>query len=52
MSNKISRKTRLKIYDFSLKLHKNKGFNPYKITKAINKNNSLLEHYWEMEHCA
>ncbi len=37
MSNEISRKTRLKIYDLSLKLHKNKGFNPYKIAKTINK---------------
>lgn len=37
MSNEISRGTRLKIYDLSLKLHKNKGFSPYKITKIVNK---------------
>ncbi len=37
MANEISRKTRLKIYAFSLKLHKNKGFSPYKIAKIVNK---------------
>jgi len=37
MSNEISRKTRLKIYALSLKLHKNKGFSPYKIAKLVNK---------------
>jgi len=37
MSNKISRKIRLKIYDLSLKLHKNKGLNPYEIARIINK---------------
>lgn len=37
MSNAISRKTRLKIYTLSLKLHRNRGFNPYKIAKIVNK---------------
>lgn len=33
----LSRKERLKIHDISVRLHKNKGFNPYKIVKIINR---------------
>lgn len=37
MANKISRKTRLKIYDFSIKLNREKGLGSCRITKIVNK---------------